>query len=184
MNAPLGLPQGTAVAALPAEFEILAPTPPLLPGESLERYYLMRQAILADIAPQSAVEWLLAIDVVELSWEIQRYQLLRQKILERFRQSAIEHSLRQIDLACIPQELECFATLQTQRNARSWRFDPETARQIEARLAAHGIDVSAINAEVYIQARDAFVIFEALINSTQNRRVSLLREISFQRRRG
>jgi hypothetical protein len=28
--------------------------------------------------PRSAIEWLLAIDVAELSWEIQRYRILAQ----------------------------------------------------------------------------------------------------------
>lgn len=130
MNAPAVLLQRGALATLPPELEALAPMPALLPGESLERYRLIRQAILADIAPSSVVEWLLAIDVVELSWEIQRYQLLRQKILERFRENAIEQALQQIDLAFIPKELERFATLQTRRNAQSWRFDPDAARQI------------------------------------------------------
>jgi hypothetical protein len=45
----------------------LAPPPALLPGESIERYQLMRQAILSDIAPKSAIEWLLTVDVIELS---------------------------------------------------------------------------------------------------------------------
>jgi hypothetical protein len=31
------------------------------------RYQLMRQAILSDIAPKSAIEWLLTVDVIELS---------------------------------------------------------------------------------------------------------------------
>ena len=58
----------------------------------------MRQAIFADLAPRSAIEWLLAIDVAEPSWEIQRYRLLRHKLLESCRQKAIEAALRRIDL--------------------------------------------------------------------------------------
>ena len=53
----------------------------MLPGESFESYQMMRRAILSDIASKSAIEWLLAVDVVELSWEIERYRLLRHKIL-------------------------------------------------------------------------------------------------------
>lgn len=61
------------VPALPVEFEALAP--PLMPGEHLEHYQALRQAIFADLAPRSAIEWLLAIDVAELSWEIQHYRV-------------------------------------------------------------------------------------------------------------
>jgi hypothetical protein len=51
---------------------------------------MLQQAIFTDLAPQSAIEWLLAIDVAELSWEIQRSQLLRHKLLETYRQKANE----------------------------------------------------------------------------------------------
>jgi hypothetical protein len=40
----------------------------------------MRQAILSDIAPKSAIEWLLPVEVIELSWEIERYRILRHKV--------------------------------------------------------------------------------------------------------
>ena len=72
--------------------------PTLLPGESIERYQLMRRALIADIAPNSAIEWLLAFDVIELSWEIERYRLLRHKILMQYREQAIEQCLCRIDL--------------------------------------------------------------------------------------
>jgi hypothetical protein len=48
---------------LEQDLTALVPAPTLLPGESIERYQLMR-AILSDIAPESAIEWLLAVDVV------------------------------------------------------------------------------------------------------------------------
>jgi len=74
------------------DFAALAPAPDLLPGESMERYQLIRQAIVADIAPLSAIEWLLVIDVIELSWEIERYRLMRHKVVELFRQQALNRT--------------------------------------------------------------------------------------------
>jgi hypothetical protein len=71
-------------AVSPDDLATLAPTPTLLPGESLERYQFMRQAILADIAPQSAIEWLPVTDIIELSWEIERYRSLRRNVLDIF----------------------------------------------------------------------------------------------------
>ncbi|MEH2499495.1 hypothetical protein V1294_005974 [Bradyrhizobium sp. AZCC 1678] len=147
-----------------------------LPGESLERYQLMRQIIFAELAPRSAIEWLLAVDVVELSWEIQRYRVLRHKLLEHYRENAIEQSLHHIDLAGIPPEIAPVAD-HIRRNALNWRVNPTARREIEARLAAYGYDSNAINTQVYLQARDVFLVFEALLNSAQSRRLSLLREI-------
>lgn len=79
MNGPFDKAQSAIQPLLPTEVEALAPPPLLLPGESLEKYQLMLSVGSAEFAPCSAIQWLLAIDVVELSWEIQRYRLLRQK---------------------------------------------------------------------------------------------------------
>ncbi|WP_235983954.1 hypothetical protein [Bradyrhizobium australiense] len=155
-----------------------------LPGVSFEKYELMRQAIFADLAPRTVIEWLLAIDVLELSWEIQRYRVLRHKLLEHYRETAIEQTLRHIDLAELPPEMEAAARCQIRRNARIWRIDPTAAREIDVRLATYGYDSNAINTQVYLQARDVFLAFEALLNSAQNRRMSLLREISKSPSRG
>ncbi|RZN05386.1 hypothetical protein CWO91_30410 [Bradyrhizobium genosp. SA-3] len=167
--------------ALPVEFEALAPPPLLLPGEHLDHYQALRQAIFADLAPRSAIEWLLAIDVAELSWEIQRYRLLRHKLLETYRQKAIEAALRRIDMAGIDPDLEEQAEYYTLQNALSWRIDPTAASEIEARLAAYGFDAHAITTEVYVQAREVLVLFEGLLNAAQTKRMLLLRELRNQR---
>src|SRR5207249_734152 len=96
MNGPFQTEQQPTVT--PVELEVLAPSPLLLPGESREHYQALRQAIFADLAPRSAIEWLLAIDIAELSWEIQRYRCLRHQLLETQRQQAIAAALRRIDL--------------------------------------------------------------------------------------
>ena len=135
MNGPFQTTNQLTATALPVEFEVLAPPPLLLPGENLERYHALRQAIFADLAPRSAIEWLLAIDVAELSWEIQRYRILRHRLLEAYRQNAIEAALRRIDMAGIGPEFEDEAAYYTRQNAVSWRLDPVATTDIEARLA-------------------------------------------------
>jgi hypothetical protein len=78
-----------------------------LPGKPIANTGL--SVILADIAPKSAIEWLLAVDVIELSWEIERYRLLRHKILMQYREPAIEQCLRRIDLLEISSEADGLA---------------------------------------------------------------------------
>ena len=167
MNGLFQIAQELTAPALPAEFAALAPPPLLLPGEHLEHYHALRQAIFADLAPRSAVEWLFAIDVAELSWEIQRYRMLRHKLLETSRQQAIEAALRRIDLVGIAPDFEAQAEYYTRRNALSWRMDPIAASEIDARLAGYGFDQHAITAEVYVQAREVLVLFEGLLNAAQ-----------------
>jgi hypothetical protein len=181
MNGPFQTEHQLTATALPVEFEVLAPPPLLLPGEHLDHYQALRQAIFADLAPRSAIEWLLAIDVAELSWEIQRYRMLRHKLLETYRQKAIEAALRRIDMIGIAPGFEEEAEYYTLQNALSWRTDPIAATEIDARLAAYGFDQHAINTEVYVQTREIFVLFESLLNAAQAKRMLLLREIRNQR---
>jgi hypothetical protein len=171
MNGPFQPAQ--QLTALPTEFEVLAPPPLLLPGESLEHYQRLRQTIFEDLAPRSAIEWLLVIDVAELSWEIQRYRLLRHKLLETYRQKAIEAALRSIDMVGIAPEFNDEAEYYTLQNALSWRIDPIAATEIDARLASYGFDQGAINIDVYVQAREIFVLFESLLNAAQTKRMLL-----------
>lgn len=159
----------------------LAPEPTLLPGESQERYRFIRGTILSDLSPRSAVEWLLAVDVVELSWEIERYRVLRLKILEHYREKAVEEHLSRIDLVEIAPAIAQEARQKLRRNAFEWRTSAEHRTEIEARLAAHGISDEAINAESIVQAREAFLLFQALIDTAQARRAALLRDIRHQR---
>jgi len=172
---PLDFPQ------IPLELEALTPKPLMLPGEKLEQYQLMGRAIIAEIAPRSAIEWLLAFDLVELSWDIKRCRILRHKVLETYRQQAIERALDRIDLIGIPPDVREEVNYYTRLNALSWRTDPLAATEIENRLAAYGFDQDTINVEVYAQARELFLMFETLLVSAQNRRATLLREINNQR---
>ncbi|MCP3472120.1 hypothetical protein NLM33_17525 [Bradyrhizobium sp. CCGUVB1N3] len=184
MNGPFQTAHQLTATALPAEFEVLAPPPLLLPGEQLEHYQALRQAIFADLAPRSAIEWLVAIDVAELSWEIQRYRVLRHKVLETYRQKAIEAALRSIDMIGIAPEFQDEAEYYTLQNALSWRTNAAAATEIDTRLARYGFDQEAINTEVYAQAREIFVLFEGLLNAAQAKRMLLLREIRNQRLAG
>lgn len=184
MNGPFQTAQQLTPTALPVEFDMLAPPPQLLPGESLDQYHALRQAIFAELAPRSAIEWLLAIDVAELSWEIQRYCVLRHKVLETYRQKAIEAALRSIDMVGIAPGFEDEAEYYTLQNALSWRIDAAAATEIDTRLANYGFDQQAINSEVYVQGREMFVLFEGLLNAAQAKRILLLREIRNQRLAG
>ncbi|GEC55731.1 hypothetical protein ABIF38_007529 [Bradyrhizobium japonicum] len=181
MNGPVPAARQLAVAALPLELEALIPAPLLLPGESLEAYHALQQAVFADIAPRSALEWLLTIDIAELSWEIRRYRLLRHALLEDHRQQAIEAALRRIDLVGIAPEFKEDASRHTRQNALSWRSDHSAASEIEARLASYGYDQHALNWEVFAQARDIFLMFEGLLIGAQKRRTYLLKEIDSRR---
>lgn len=172
---------GALQITIPSLFERLLQPTSLLPGESQGDYEQLRDTIIEEVEPQSGIEWLWAADLVDLSWDIIRYRALRQKALEVRRRDAIEAMLRRVDLPGIPQAFLPFAREQTRENAEQWRNDPIAGAEIEARLIDQGIDDGSLNAELLIQTRDLFMLFDNLIQSAQTRRVLLLREINRRR---
>jgi hypothetical protein len=167
--------------AVPAIFHRVAQPAFLMPGENLTDYEAIRDMIVQEIAPQSGIEWLWAADLIELSWDIVRYRALRQKMLKIRRQEAVEAMLQRLDLAGIPHAFRQSARDQTKLNAEQWRTDPIANAEIEDRLTTQGIDQGSVNAEVLIQSRELFIMFDSLMQSAQTRRILLLREINRRR---
>jgi hypothetical protein len=153
----------------------------LLPGENQRDFEVIRQIIIDEIQPESNLEWLWILDLVELSWETLRYRRLKHRVLREYRHAAIAAILLRLDSPGMPSSDLSQAHIQTKRNAAEWRDDSNAADEIEARLNQHGFDAAAINAEVFYQAREIFSMFDQLMLSAQNRRMSLLREISSRR---
>jgi hypothetical protein len=118
------------------------------------------------------------VDLIELSWEILRYRRLKKSILDSHRVTAIEAILQRRDGEGMP--IEAMPTVRTRarRAAAEWHSDREAAIEIEARLHRSGFDAMDINAEVYVQARELFEMFDQLMIAAQRRRIGLLREIS------
>ncbi|EHR04605.1 hypothetical protein [Bradyrhizobium sp. WSM471] len=178
MNGSLNLRKPQLASVLPPQFKALCPPPQLLPGEDIDDYQAIQAAIFCDLDPQSAVEWLLAVDIAELSWEMQRYRVLRHRLLSTYRQKAVEMTLRRVDLAGIAPDFQDVAEIYTIGNALDWQLDASAALDIEARLRSYGFDQHAINMEVYVQARELFSLFEALLSGAQLRRLLLMKEIT------
>jgi hypothetical protein len=180
MNAPIEF-EGAQRRSIPAQLRSLLNPPRLLPGESQTDYATVRQMMIDEVAPQSSIEWLWTIDLIELSWDVVRYRSLREKVLEAYREAAVESLLHRIDNLGIPTAAREMAQRHTRRNVEQWRDDPTAAAEIESRLKSKGIDAPSINIEVFLHARDLFVMFDSLMHSAQSRRIVLLREIAARR---
>jgi hypothetical protein len=181
MNGPVNATIPQSSSCIPAFLETIARPVSLLPGEDPKEYDAIRDIIIHDVAPQSGIEWLWTVDLIDLSWDIQRYRVLRHKVLESYRQRAIEEMLRRVDCSGIPSASRQMAYEQTHRNAAQWYDDPTAAVEIEARLASYGFDATSIDMEVIVQAREIFIMFDSLMHSAQSRRIVLLREINARR---
>lgn len=170
---------GQKLLQVPQELQRFA-TPALMAGERVEDYEILRQLLIEDVAPQSTIEWLWLFDLTELSWEILRYRKLKARALEMYRVRAIEALLYQLDGAGIPGDREKVRRL-TKRNAADWQSDLSAADEIESRLEQVGFDLVAINAEIFVQAREIIALFDTLLHSAQRRRDMLIREIKASR---
>ena len=137
--------------------------------------------IVDDIEPQTTIEWLWTLDLVELSWEILRYRRLKKSILDAHRATAIEAILRRLDGDGMPATVMPMVQLRAKRAAAEWRDNRDAARETEARLRRSKFDNIDINAEAFVQARVSFEMFDRLIQLAQTRRIGLLREMSLRR---
>ena len=126
-----------------------------------------------EIIPETNIEWLWTLDLVELSWEILRYRRLKMRILYAHRAAAIGVILQQLDGEGMPAEVMPMVRVQARRTATEWRDDPVAAAEIEARLDRSGFDQIDINAEVLVQARELFDMFDQLMHAAQRRRIGV-----------
>ncbi len=165
---------------VPAELKPFSDPFFLLPGESRHEFEAIRQMMIDDIQPETNVEWLWTLDLVDLSWEILRYRRLKRSILDAHRVAAIGAILQQINGEGMPTEAMPMVKAQARRTAAEWRDDREAAIEIEARLNRSGFDAIDVNAEVFVQARELFDMFDQLMIAAQRRRIGLLREISIR----
>jgi hypothetical protein len=167
--------------SLPAELQAFSEPCDLLPGESRGDFEAIREMMVDDVQPETNIEWLWTLDLVELSWEILRYRRLKQRVLAQYRHSAIKAILLRLDGEGMPAEQFQHLEFQIGRVAAEWRDDATAAIEIEARLGQHGFNDTVLNAEVFYQARGSFAMFDDLMHAAQNRRLILLREISIRR---
>lgn len=167
--------------SVPAELMFLMEQPCLLPGENRRDFEALRLMMIEEIRPETKIEWLWLLDLVERSWEILRYRRLKQRMLDAFREAAIASILHRINSAGMPPEMSELVRLHSTRGAADWKQRPDAAAEIEAHLARNGFDAIAVNAEVFIQAQREFAMFDGLMHAAQHRRTVLFREIGIRR---
>ena len=89
---------------MPAELQAFSEPCSLLPGESRSDFEAIRQMMIDDIQPETNMEWLWTLDLIELSWEILRYRSLKQRVLAEYRHSAVRAILLRLDGEGMPVE--------------------------------------------------------------------------------
>ena len=67
--------------------------PQLMPGERREDYFMLFEAMVTELIPDLDLEWLLAIDLAWIFFEIQRYRRWKNAVILTNRRAALEDVL-------------------------------------------------------------------------------------------
>jgi hypothetical protein len=91
-------------SSIPVELRAFCEQSFLLPGENRQDFEMIQRMMIEEVRPETNIEWLWTLDLVELSWEILRYRGLKQRVLQEYRHSAIKAILLRLEGAGIPTE--------------------------------------------------------------------------------
>jgi hypothetical protein len=164
MNAPLGQLQGCITAARTRRIGAPALAAPV---ESLQRYQLLRRAILIELARSSVIEWLLSIDVCPGKSSVTG--CCGKSSWKAIGSAPLNDACGRLICPVSPP-----LRRNTSRITHAAAHGPQAKVEIEQCLSAYGFDRQSINVEAYHQAREVFLTFEALIASAHHQRMSLL----------
>ena len=163
----------------PAELIEIFEKAPLVGGENAEDYKRLASSIIAAIAPQDILGWLVAQDAVYWSWEISQERIVKA--------SVIKHHLRAVVLELLkstasPDRLASanYRVFEADADILRWSTDPEARKEIDERLAAAGHDPASILAMAYISGANDIDAIDRRIAAYEQRRNSALREAGYR----
>jgi hypothetical protein len=162
-----------------AEVRALIGKPPILSSEDPDAYETMLVNMAAAAMPRDAIEWLLIVDCVNLTWEIRRIRLARSGItdvtrkeaLKSILESTLDHNELQGQDRIVAAELK----------AEDWYNGPSAKEKLLAHLAKHGLDEDAITAQAYALRTRELEKLDQMLASAEKRRFAMLQEIGVYR---
>ena len=114
--------------------QFVAKCPPLLPGETEQKYYELFDLLMEEIRPGTTTEWLALADIVALYWDVMRYQAWKGAILNIYSRDALETALR-VTHRHYPTAGDAPALIvMARKEAEEWRTDPAKREVLKARL--------------------------------------------------
>jgi hypothetical protein len=164
----------------PVELAKILENWPFVGDEKGEDYHLLSSAIMAAIAPQDVVGWVLAQDVVYWSWEIRRERIVKAAVIKHHQgqvvggllQSTVDSSGR------LPSANYCI--FEADADIRRWNTDPKARKEIDERLAAAGHTPPSILAMAYVRGANDIDAVDRRLAAYEQRRNSALREAGYR----
>jgi hypothetical protein len=160
----------------PPEIESFFMKPPLLIGESRLVYERMFTAVANTIRPQNTIEWMLAGDFMNLSWENRRLGKTKVGLINLNWKDAI----RMIVEALLDSDQEERSRV-SQELADGWFTGEEAKETIKALLAKHQLTEDAIAAQAMSLRLPELDIIDRKMERTLVSRMAIMRDIEHHR---
>jgi hypothetical protein len=153
---------------IPDQFEDLFGAPPLLEGEDPKRYLRLRAAIVRDLKPKTALEWINAKDHIDKVWEEDRYKRAA---------AALINSAMVEALACFLTPI-CEVTYgdPTKLALQYFSADPKDKKRVISLLAQYGITIAELQAKAAQLGSGGLQMFDRLVAARENGRRLLRKE--------
>lgn len=148
--------------------------PVLFPGEDTQTYESLRDALLQDLAPQTAYERVLVEDLINLEWEKVRHRRLRDQL--------VLNSAREVAAHTFDPELASYLGFEhaspTARQHAAAFVGPDTALRRKAIAVLRDLDKdpAEIMALAYRAVGEAAAVHERKLAEIEGRRRKLMRD--------
>jgi hypothetical protein len=153
----------------------------VLPGETEEEYLEVMSLMIEDTGPRTNIDWLCAIDLASLWWEIRRYRIWMTAIIKTNRAEAVEKALYWSDpnyRLVGPQPTIC---AQARADAAKWHSNSDHRNQLNVRLRQHGYDDQGISAQAFVSQTIPLATIQRFLASARSQVNAILREMAVRR---
>jgi hypothetical protein len=156
-------------------------TPRLLPGERQDDYFLLFEAMVTELIPELDLEWLLAIDLAWIFFEIQRYRRWKNAIILTNRRAALEEALVRTDPTYSSMGPSETFRAKIRMVADALEGDPNKDPGVAAQLKHYGYDSDALNAVAFMSGVASLATVEKFLASARQQLTTALREAAVRR---
>jgi hypothetical protein len=162
---------------IPKELAEFVGDRPIVKGEDAEQYDKLLGKLTAFIAPADPIEWIWTKDIADAHWEGRRARRFRDQILDLGRYKGMRRVAENLlqDKRAVPG----FDKL-VNKTVSTWMGPGGEAKMAEF-LAGHGLDPSAVAAEVFMNRSEPYEQLERIATGADKRRDALLRDIERRR---
>ncbi|WP_295843926.1 hypothetical protein [Tardiphaga sp.] len=163
--------------AFPQDLILILGDPPLLAGESRDKYDGLLAAVAQSIMPRTDLDWMFVRDIADISWQILRLRRIEVAAIELVQKEIVLEHLKSTRDASDVVEHASYRIFSARDEADRWARDPKARKKIDARLAACGISSDAVLAMAYDRAAPQLGSIHSRIAYCERQRSAILRDI-------